>query len=211
MVAVPPAPILAAMHTYRAGRDRGYIFWIGTLDGHPVVDVGSGALDESIELATCVLAAHFHPRFTVLFGTAGAQNAALMPATWSWAGTRWTNRRATMSSVVTRLPTAAWRSRLPNRRTLAVPSSTDTTTRIPCPVTPQPMGPDPPRTTLCGSTPMRWQRRVKPSPSPRCRKSLTERSLAPKRGGQEDLGLGRHPLRPDAHRHDPRDELHEDA
>ena len=54
------------MHTYRAGRDRGYIFWIGTLDGHPVVDVGSGALDESIELATCLLAAHFHPRFTVL-------------------------------------------------------------------------------------------------------------------------------------------------
>jgi len=90
------------MHTYRAGRDRGYIFWIGTLDGHPMVDVGSGELNESIELATCLLAAHFHPRFTVLSGTAGAQNAELMWATWSWAGTRWTNRPATMSSVVTR-------------------------------------------------------------------------------------------------------------
>ncbi len=51
------------MHTYRVGGDRGYTFWIGTLDGHPVVDVGSGELDESIELATCLLAAHFHPRF----------------------------------------------------------------------------------------------------------------------------------------------------
>ena len=67
-----------------------------------MVDVGSGELNESIEFATCLLAAHFHPRFTVLSGTAGAQNAELMWATWSWAGTRWTNRPATMSSVVTR-------------------------------------------------------------------------------------------------------------
>jgi adenosylhomocysteine nucleosidase len=71
------APVLATMHVQRSQVIDGYRFWIGTLDGVPVVDVGAGEIDESAELATYLLDTTFHPRLVLLSGTAGAQNAAV--------------------------------------------------------------------------------------------------------------------------------------
>jgi adenosylhomocysteine nucleosidase len=71
------APVLAAMHVQRSEVIDGYRFWIGTIDGVPVVDVGAGEIDESAELATYLLDTSFHPRLVLLSGTAGAQNAAV--------------------------------------------------------------------------------------------------------------------------------------
>lgn len=63
---VDPAPseqaaVLAAMRVQRSQVVDGYRFWIGTIDGVPVVDVGSGELDESAELATYLLEPTFIP------------------------------------------------------------------------------------------------------------------------------------------------------
>ena len=69
--------MLAAMRVQRSQVIDGYRFWVGTIDGVPVVDVGSGELDETTELATYLLDTNFHPRLVVLSGTAGAQNAAV--------------------------------------------------------------------------------------------------------------------------------------
>ncbi len=69
--------MLAAMRVQRSQVIDGYRFWIGTIDGVAVVDVGSGEIDESAELATYLLDTNFHPRLALLSGTAGAQNAAI--------------------------------------------------------------------------------------------------------------------------------------
>ena len=71
------APILAAIHVTKHVTIAGYTYWVGTLDGHPVVDTASGELDETAELATWVLDTTFHPRATLFSGTAGAQNAGI--------------------------------------------------------------------------------------------------------------------------------------
>ncbi len=71
------APILAEMHVTGHKDIDGFRFWIGTIGGTPVVDVCSGEIDESAELATYLLDTHFHPRATLYSGTAGAQNAAV--------------------------------------------------------------------------------------------------------------------------------------
>jgi adenosylhomocysteine nucleosidase len=71
------APVLAAMHVQRSQVIDGYRFWIGTIDGVPVVDVGAGEIDETVELATYLLDTTFRPRLVLLSGTAGAQNAAV--------------------------------------------------------------------------------------------------------------------------------------
>jgi adenosylhomocysteine nucleosidase len=71
------APVLAAMRVQRSQVIGGYRFWVGTIDGVPVVDVGSGELDETAELATYLLDTNYHPRLVLLSGTAGAQNAAV--------------------------------------------------------------------------------------------------------------------------------------
>jgi adenosylhomocysteine nucleosidase len=71
------APVLAAMRVQRSQVIGGYRFWVGTIDGVPVVDVGSGEIDETAELATYLLDTNFHPRLVLLSGTAGAQNAAV--------------------------------------------------------------------------------------------------------------------------------------
>lgn len=68
------APILSAMHVERSQVIDGYTFWIGTLDGQPVVNVGSGEIDPTMELATYILIKNFNPRMTILSGTAGSQN-----------------------------------------------------------------------------------------------------------------------------------------
>jgi adenosylhomocysteine nucleosidase len=69
--------VLAAMHVQRSQVIDGYRFWIGTVDGVPVVDVGAGEIDETVELATYLLDTTFRPRLVLLSGTAGAQNAAV--------------------------------------------------------------------------------------------------------------------------------------
>jgi adenosylhomocysteine nucleosidase len=71
------AAILAEMHVTRHVDIDGYRYWIGTIAGVPVVDVCSGEVDETAELATYILDTRFHPRATLFSGTAGAQNAAV--------------------------------------------------------------------------------------------------------------------------------------
>jgi adenosylhomocysteine nucleosidase len=71
------APVLAAMHVTGSVVVDGYLFYVGTINGHPVVDVFSGELDESAEMAAYLLISHFHPRAMLFSGTAGAQAAAI--------------------------------------------------------------------------------------------------------------------------------------
>lgn len=71
------APILAEMHVTGHVDLDGFRFWVGTLGGVPVVDVATGEVDETAELATYLLDTHFHPRAVLYSGTAGAQNAAV--------------------------------------------------------------------------------------------------------------------------------------
>jgi adenosylhomocysteine nucleosidase len=46
------APILAEMHVTGHRDIDGYRFWLGTIGGYPVVDVASGEVDETAELAS---------------------------------------------------------------------------------------------------------------------------------------------------------------
>jgi len=71
------APILAEMHVTGHRDIDGFRFWEGTIGGDPVIDVCSGEIDESAELASYILDTTFHPRATLFSGTAGAQNAAV--------------------------------------------------------------------------------------------------------------------------------------
>lgn len=71
------AEILSEMHVDRSVVVAGYIYYVGTIGGRPVVDVASGEIDETAELATWILDKTFHPRATLFSGTAGAQNAAV--------------------------------------------------------------------------------------------------------------------------------------
>jgi adenosylhomocysteine nucleosidase len=50
----------------------GYTFYTGTIGGKPVVDVFSGEIDESAELAATLLIQNFHPTAMLFSGTAGA-------------------------------------------------------------------------------------------------------------------------------------------
>jgi adenosylhomocysteine nucleosidase len=71
------APVLAAMHVTRSVVVDGYLFYLGTINGHPVVDAFGGEVDESAELAAYLLISHFHPRAMLFSGTAGAQAAPI--------------------------------------------------------------------------------------------------------------------------------------
>jgi adenosylhomocysteine nucleosidase len=71
------APILAAMHVKKTVSIDGYLFYVGTIGGRPVVDAFGGEIDESAELATYLLISHFHPRAMLFSGTAGAQAAPI--------------------------------------------------------------------------------------------------------------------------------------
>lgn len=71
------APILAAMRVTGKKIIAGYTYYEGTLNGHRVVDVAAGEMDETAELATWTLDETFHPRATLFTGTAGAQNAGI--------------------------------------------------------------------------------------------------------------------------------------
>jgi adenosylhomocysteine nucleosidase len=71
------APLLARMRVTRTCVIGGFTFYVGTMDGQPVVDTAAGELDETAELATWILDTTFHPRATLFSGTAGANNAAI--------------------------------------------------------------------------------------------------------------------------------------
>jgi adenosylhomocysteine nucleosidase len=71
------APVLAAMHVTRSVDVDGYLFYVGTINGHPVVDAFSGEVDESAELAAYLLISHFHPRAMLFSGTAGAEAVSI--------------------------------------------------------------------------------------------------------------------------------------
>lgn len=75
--ATEQAEILSQMHVDRRVAVAGYTYYVGTLGGQPVVDVASGEIDETAELATWVLDSTFRPRATIFSGTAGAMNASV--------------------------------------------------------------------------------------------------------------------------------------
>jgi adenosylhomocysteine nucleosidase len=68
------AAILDEMHVTGHRTVDGYLFYIGTIAGKPVVDVAGGEANETAELSTFLLDTTFHPRATLFEGTAGAQN-----------------------------------------------------------------------------------------------------------------------------------------
>jgi adenosylhomocysteine nucleosidase len=72
LFSVEQAPVLAEMHVTGKRAIDGWTFWEGTIGGVPVVDVMSGEINEAAELATYVLDKTFHPRATLLSGTAGS-------------------------------------------------------------------------------------------------------------------------------------------
>lgn len=71
------APNLAAIDVERSEVIDGYTFWIGKMGDQPVVNVGSGEIDPTMELATYLLIKNFNPRMTILAGTAGSQNPSV--------------------------------------------------------------------------------------------------------------------------------------
>ena len=75
--ATEQAEILSKMHVDRRVDIEGYTYYVGTLSGQRVVDVASGEIDETAELATWILDKTFHPRATIFSGTAGAMSAAI--------------------------------------------------------------------------------------------------------------------------------------
>ena len=76
-VGVEQAPVLAAMHVTGSKVIDGYLFYIGTIGGQPVVDAFGGEVDESAELAAYLLISNFHPRVMLFSGTAGAETAPI--------------------------------------------------------------------------------------------------------------------------------------
>jgi adenosylhomocysteine nucleosidase len=73
-VGIEQAPILARMHAPHVVTMEGYRFYVGTIGGKPIVSVYAGEEDESVLLATHLLAGRFHPRALVFSGTAGSQS-----------------------------------------------------------------------------------------------------------------------------------------
>jgi adenosylhomocysteine nucleosidase len=69
--------VLAAMHVTRSVVVDGYLFYVGTINGVPVVDAFSGEVDESAELAAYLLISTFHPRAMLFSGTAGAEAVSI--------------------------------------------------------------------------------------------------------------------------------------
>ncbi len=74
---VEQAPVLAEMDVTGTKVIDGFTFYEGTIGGFPVVDVISGEINESAELATYILDTTFHPRAVLYSGTAGAQDNAV--------------------------------------------------------------------------------------------------------------------------------------
>jgi len=71
------APILAAMRVTGSQVIDGYRYYLGTIDGHPVVEVRSGEKEYAAELATALMDLHFHLVAGLLTGTAGSRNPAV--------------------------------------------------------------------------------------------------------------------------------------
>ncbi|WP_028961994.1 5'-methylthioadenosine/S-adenosylhomocysteine nucleosidase [Sulfobacillus thermosulfidooxidans] len=76
-MAMEQAPILAAMKVQATIRKDGYVFYVGTLAGQPVVDVRSGEKEYAAELAMTLMALTFHLKGALLAGTAGARNPSV--------------------------------------------------------------------------------------------------------------------------------------
>jgi adenosylhomocysteine nucleosidase len=68
------AAVLSLMHVTSSRVVDGYTFWVGTIDGAPVVNVAGGEDDNAAELVTALLDQVFTPRAMVFAGTAGSAN-----------------------------------------------------------------------------------------------------------------------------------------
>ena len=71
------AAILSRMTSTHSRVIGNYTYWIGFMSGVPVVDVAGGEDDPGAELATYLLDTVFHPRATIMSGTAGAANSRI--------------------------------------------------------------------------------------------------------------------------------------
>ncbi|MBR7833085.1 hypothetical protein KDL01_07410 [Actinospica durhamensis] len=71
------AAILSRMTSTHSRVIGNYTYWIGFMSGVPVVDVAGGEDDPGAELATYLLDTVFHPRATIMSGTAGAENSRI--------------------------------------------------------------------------------------------------------------------------------------
>ncbi len=71
------AAILARMTSTHSRVIGNYTYWIGFMGGVPVVDVAGGEDDPGAELAAYLLDTVFHPRATIMSGTAGAENSRI--------------------------------------------------------------------------------------------------------------------------------------
>jgi adenosylhomocysteine nucleosidase len=74
---VEQAPVLAEMKVTGSEKIDGFTFYRGSIGGYPVIDVQTGEINESAELATYILDSTFHPRAVLYSGTAGAQDNAV--------------------------------------------------------------------------------------------------------------------------------------
>ncbi|MFP3210805.1 MAG: 5'-methylthioadenosine/S-adenosylhomocysteine nucleosidase [Thermocladium sp.] len=73
-MAMEEAPILAAMKVQAVAYIDGYAFYLGSINGRPVVLVRSGEKEYAAELATYLMDTHFHVVAAILSGTAGSRN-----------------------------------------------------------------------------------------------------------------------------------------
>jgi len=73
-MAMEEAPILAAMKVQAVAYIDGYTFYLGSINGRPVVLVRSGEKEYAAELATYLMDTHFHVIAAILSGTAGSRN-----------------------------------------------------------------------------------------------------------------------------------------
>lgn len=76
-MAIEQAPILAAMRITGSTIVAGYRFFLGTIDGVPVVEVRSGEKEYAAEMAATIMDSHFALRAALLTGIAGSRNPAV--------------------------------------------------------------------------------------------------------------------------------------
>lgn len=73
-MAMEQAPVLAAMAKPIRYQKDGYVFWLGTLNGVPVLSVRSGEKEYAAEMAATVTDTLFPIKAAILEGTAGSRN-----------------------------------------------------------------------------------------------------------------------------------------
>ncbi|MEM4093078.1 MAG: hypothetical protein QW837_08565 [Conexivisphaerales archaeon] len=74
ITAYEQAPILAAMNVTGEVTIDGFTYYVGTINGHPVVNVRAGEKDSSAEEATALMDNYFNISASILSGIGGSRN-----------------------------------------------------------------------------------------------------------------------------------------